>query len=313
MNSSTTHTAIVPTTGDETGFSHSNSKDISTPFSTNDTTQWAGHSSSPVENVFVALASKTSTQTTGVTTCDVVDGPGVESDVSILGVGPGRTWRKRLMENGHTSNLDWSIYFKKPKGEAPFDRFEGTGRVDAGPPCSAFKEKMGTIPLNSSSLKQKFYKIDIPSLTIRGKQIRHVQPVPYALDPNVILLDSGTTADSIPFNSSDMAAAGLINYHPSDGFIYFAYNGSCASIPEDLTLDYHFQGVTKHGSVTVEVPVRNYAYGAVPGVMPQICNLADLQPDNNAVGNTFGAPFFLAAALHFKDAEKTVGMAQGGL
>lgn len=127
------------------------------------------------------------------------------------------------------------------------------------------------------------------------------------------LVDSGSHADSIPIGYGEeektfYARTGLIDY-----FGTAAYNGTCDSIPADFTIDYTFAGAKDKESITIKMPLRNYARGHV--LFNPTWTGGDVCVLNLETGSSclFGAPFASAAFLAFDDADKSIAFAQGGV
>jgi hypothetical protein len=89
-----------------------------------------------------------------------------------------------------------------------------------------------------------------------------------------------------------------------------AYNGSCESIPQDFNLTYTFAGTSAGKSVSIDVPLRNYARGLNYSA-PDAQGLCLLNLETG--GCMFGAPFLSAAVLALDDADGAIALAQGGV
>jgi len=149
------------------------------------------------------------------------------------------------------------------------------------------------------------YYVVTPSLSSGGKSIK-------ATGAKTCLLDSGSLQDTLPFDYSKPAeeasflnATGIKN---DDGGPYY-YPTTCDKIPAGKTIDYTFPGSKAGTSVTVKVPLRNYAKEDLqyPGFEKKCFLSIDV------IGCTFGAPFFTAAFLAANDDINYLALAQGGV
>lgn len=145
-----------------------------------------------------------------------------------------------------------------------------------------------------------------------NKPTLEVGGVVFDLDEDTTcLVDSGAHADYLPFdyatNTSSVffSSTGLVDYN---GVV--AFNGSCESIPQDLNLTYTFVGANSSQSVSIDVPLRNYARGLnYTGDGTEGLCLLNLEIG----GCMFGAPFLSGAVLALDDSDNSVALAQGGV
>lgn len=125
------------------------------------------------------------------------------------------------------------------------------------------------------------------------------------------LVDSGAHGDSLPFDYAGTAkgsffnATGLVNY---DGVV--AYKGNCSDIPADFKLSYTFAGIAANETVTIEVPLRNYAM-ELTSTSPDASGLCLLSLELG--GCVLGATWLSGAFLALDDEDKSIGLAQGGV
>jgi hypothetical protein len=131
-------------------------------------------------------------------------------------------------------------------------------------------------------------------------------------DQNVTcLIDSGTHADYLPFaydgnaTSEFFSASGLINYY---GVV--VYNGPCESILQDLTMGSTFPGLNANQSITIDVPLRNYARGS-PSFNESLGDVCFLNREVD--GCAAWAPFLSGAFLAVDDEDGLITLAQGGM
>lgn len=148
---------------------------------------------------------------------------------------------------------------------------------------------------------------------------------PYVAKPNVTfagvtttpdadadcLIDSGAHADSLPLTEGSDAYIALFNQTGGqllDYYGIFAYNGTCDSIPTTTNITYTFAGKTAGESISIDMPLRNFARGYdIPGT-EDIC-LLNLEYG----GCILGATFLTGATMALDDLDSSVAFAQGGV
>lgn len=142
-----------------------------------------------------------------------------------------------------------------------------------------------------------------PNVTINGQT--------FVPDQNTTcLVDSGAHADYIPFDyvsnmTSDFLAAtkGVLTQYAG----VIGFNGSCENIPGDLNITYTFAGSEEGKSISMDVPIKNYARGSsAPEDAGNICLF------NLEVGDCmFGAPFLSGGFLALDDEDNSIWLAKG--
>lgn len=230
----------------------------------------------------------------------------IEYDQAILGLSPftnttaGPSFRQSLFDAGQIASKTMVMWFNAHLG--------ALGRLTGGVLFGAIdmSKFMGDLVRVSNVVSE--YEIGIyvnkPTLEVGG--------VVFDLDEDTTcLVDSGAHADYLPFdyttNTSSVffASTGLVDYN---GVV--AFNGTCESIPQSLNLTYTFAGVDSSQSVSIDVPLRNYARGLnYTGVGTEGLCLLNLEIG----GCMFGAPFLSGAMLALDDSDNSVGLAQGGV
>lgn len=159
---------------------------------------------------------------------------------------------------------------------------------------------------------------------VQNKQDAHTVG-PYVAKPNVTfagvtvtpdddsdcLVDSGAHADSLPiveggdvYNALMTQTGGqLVDYNG-----IFAYNGTCDSIPTTTNITYTFAGQDAAQSVSIDIPLRNFARGYDISGTEGLCLL------NLEMGQCIlGATFLTGATMALDDADNSVALAQGGV
>jgi hypothetical protein len=120
------------------------------------------------------------------------------------------------------------------------------------------------------------------------------------------LIDSGTTVDDLPISPSDAEkfakATGLSRSETG----VLGWNGTCESIPRDITIDFEFTGIDDK-TVTVKVPLRTYSRKGISA----FSGMCEIMLDTGSC--LLGAGFSTAAFFAADDAAGTVAFAQGGV
>lgn len=316
---SSTHTKPVPIPNGGYSYSYGgNGKIISAHTLINDTMSFGSGSAWPaLTNNQVALANFTV-----VTELD--DGckiPESDFDHSILGLAPlspGLTFppsfRSNLLRQGKTQSSSFSMWFDK----APSDvkgKFVGTSIFGAVPDKSKYTGELVRVPLDPPSGGYVGYYVALPKVTTTNIHKPGKPQSIKVIDKSVkqCLLDSGTGDVRIPFSQDQINnVTGLIQLRSP---YVTAYNGTCASIPASATLNFTFAGSTKGKTVTIAVPIRNFARGEddqIPGFdTSKYCGLSF---SGDEYGDcVFGAPFFTSAFAVFNDDKNQTALAQGGV
>jgi hypothetical protein len=230
----------------------------------------------------------------------------VTYDKAILGLSPytnttqGLSFRRDLFDTGKVATKTMVMWFDKHLGSP--------GRLTGGALFGAIDTSKYTGPLvqvpNVITQGEIGFYIPKPTVTFNGHTLTPDQNV-------TCLIDSGTHADYLPFSydgnttSEFFNTSRLINYY---GVV--VYNGSCKSIPLDLTMEYTFPGVNRNQSITIDVPLRNYARGS-PNFNESLGDVCFLNMEVD--GCIFGAPFLSGAFLAADDEDGLIALAQGGM
>ncbi|KXH38558.1 hypothetical protein CSIM01_05683 [Colletotrichum simmondsii] len=232
-------------------------------------------------------------------------------DLGILGVAPfyrtaewnttGPHVRQDLLEKGAVSAPVQSIWFD----EAPAD-WKGTftgnavfGAID----LSKFTGDLVRVPLveNDGLGATVGYFVSPPTVKVKNVTLDKSE-----VTTKSCMIDSGTQINDLPIGDAGLAAffaaAGLTR----DSIGHVSYNGSCDSVPKDLTIDLEFAGVDGK-SVTIKTPVRNYIRNNADAE----AGLCALNIDTGAC--MLGAPFATSAFFAADDAKGEIALAQGGV
>lgn len=320
---SSTHSKLRNIKSAPAGYSYGgNGKLITSYYTINDTFSFASTAWPALKNQEVALANYSSTAQLDAN-CKI---PESDYDHSILGLAPfgvggsyvesiGPSFRSNLLSQGQISSSSFSMWFDKAPNSA-YGTFEGTAIFGAVPSKQKYQGDLVRLKLDPPAEAYVGYYVALPTLTATSFKKPGAKTTIKNADTTVkqCLLDSGTGQDMIPYSQSQLeSVTGLIQY-TKGGNDFTAWNGTCDSIPETAVLNYTFAGATAGRSVTVSVPIKNYARGqfdGLTGVTNKVCGL-NLVPSNTG-SCVFGAPFFTAVFLAFNDDLKQVAMAQGGV
>ncbi|TDZ30485.1 Pepsin B [Colletotrichum spinosum] len=232
-------------------------------------------------------------------------------DLGIFGVAPfyrtpewntsGPHVRQDLLERGVISAPVQSIWFD----EAP-ENWNGTftgnavfGAIDH----SKYVGELVKVPAikNDRLGASVGYFVAPPTVSVKNASFPNT-----ALSSNACMIDSGTQVDDLPINSDALEAFFEVAGLTRDPIGHIAWNGTCDSIPADLTIDLTFDGVGAR-TVTVAVPLRNYARNAAD-ITPGYCAL-----NIDTGGCMLAAPFATAAFFAANDDANEIAFAQGGI
>ncbi|KAF2704003.1 acid protease [Pleomassaria siparia CBS 279.74] len=234
-------------------------------------------------------------------------------DLGILGIAPyysddsrntsGPSFRQHLLERKAISAPVQSMWFDK--APAAFDGTFTGGSLFGGIDTSKYTGDLVKV-INRASSGQVGYYVAPPVVSVNGVSFSSNETDATAY----CQLDSGTHDDTLslaPNTEAAFFAATNITNSPSG---YIAYNGTCDSIPADLTIDLTFPGATAGKSVTVKVPVKSYARILLTS-NPEFCYLSI--STNEYASCMLGAPFSTAAFFAADDERSEVALAQGGV
>ncbi|GKT50032.1 pepsin B [Colletotrichum spaethianum] len=230
-------------------------------------------------------------------------------DLGILGVSPfyrsaewnttGPHVRQDLLEKGLISAPVQSLWFDEPPAEwnGTFTGNAIFGAID----LSKFTGELVKVPLvKNDGGATVGYFVAPPVVKVKNTTFDN------SVDRSSCQLDSGTQINDLPITDSAlnsfMATTGLTR----DSIGHVSWNGSCDSVPKDLTIDLEFAGVDNK-TITIKTPIRNY-----------IRNNADAEPAYCALnidvgGCMLGAPFATSAFFAADDAANEIALAQGGI
>ncbi|GKT65483.1 eukaryotic aspartyl protease [Colletotrichum tofieldiae] len=232
-------------------------------------------------------------------------------DLGILGVAPfyrSAAWnttgphvRQDLLQKGLINAPVQSIWFDEPPAEwnGTFTGNAVFGAID----LSKFTGELVKVPLvdNDGLGATVGYFVAPPVVKVKNATFDNSE-----VNTRSCAIDSGTQINDLPISDSAlqsfMTTAGLTR----DSIGHVAWNGSCDSVPKDLTIDLEFTGVDNK-KVTIKTPIRTY-----------IRNSADREPSycslNIDTGSCMlGAPFATSAFFAANDAEHEIALAQGGI
>lgn len=276
-----------------------NAKILESTQSANDTITFEGGDTIP--NIQFALANEALLKLSDNGSC-----MSTPYDLGILGVSPSTntslvpSFRENLFTAGQILSRTMVMWFDAHPG--PLGTLTG-GTLFGGIDKSKYTGDLVRVP-NAIEENQVGFYVPSPAVAFNGIAVNTTQ------DTNC-LVDSGSHDDSlpIPYQVADafFASTGLIEYA---GFA--AWNGSCDSIPSTLNFTYTFAGVTQGDSVTIAMPLRNYARGFQ--VLDPEWVGQDICPLNLETGDCmFGAPFASAAFFAVDDGDNSIALAQGGV
>lgn len=225
------------------------------------------------------------------------------------------SFRNDLKAQNPRMSTTFSMWFDQPP-KAANGTFRGTLLIGALPPKEKYSGKLVGIQVDNPEEPYLGYYVSVPKISVRSlAKPKAAAKTVKTSDASVkrCLVDSGFGQDTLAIDEGSLLdASGLIRYD-LNGVQFIAYNGTCDSIPKNATLDFSFPAV-KGGSVTIGVPIRNYARGTLDefkGASKDVCGLSIAVGE---IGDCFlGAPFFSAAVLAFGDNPSQVAIAQGGI
>ncbi|OWP05355.1 hypothetical protein B2J93_8097 [Marssonina coronariae] len=228
-------------------------------------------------------------------------------DKAFLGLSPytntttGPSFRQNLFNTGQVAAKTVFMWFDKHTGSI--------GNLVGGVLFGAVDTSKYTGPLvelkNVVSDGDEGIYINQPTMSING-----VAMTPE--DNTTCLVNSGSPADYLPFSLDGNAQKqfyAAFNGILLDYYGIVAFNGACEDIPESLSFTYTFAGKHPGASVSIVMPIRNYARGLVDPQSTAPTCLLNLEFG----GCALGAPFLSAATLLADDDGGRVGLAQGGV
>ncbi|KAF9639215.1 putative peptidase a1 protein [Lasiodiplodia theobromae] len=241
---------------------------------------------------------------------------GVDYDSSILGIAQagsgtnqGPSFRQNLLDAGAISSSTLSMWFDAPPAGVR-DDYRGTMLLGAIPAADAGKYA-GTlvqVPKREPDGSVGYY-VDRPVWRVGEREVKLYTGY-YNTTTTTCLLDSGSGQDYLPLDQDDFLAA-------MDGEVVIfngrpAWNGTCESIPDDKAVSLTFGGVQAGESVTIDVPLRNWARGNADFFNnTNICGLS--MELSNADSCVLASPFSSAAFLAVNDELGQIALAQGGV
>jgi hypothetical protein len=230
-----------------------------------------------------------------------------EFDKGIIGLSPytndtnGPAFRQNLFDAGLIATKTMTMWFDYTTSS--LSKLTG-GVIFGGIDTSKYNGELVQVPNVIAEYEIGLY-VPKPNITINGQT--------FVPDQNTTcLVDSGAHADSIPFDylsnmTSDFLAAtnGVLTQYAG----VIGFNGSCENIPKDLNVTYTFPGSEEGKSVSIDVPIKNYARGqSAPEDAGDIC-LFNLETGSCLLG----APFLSGGFLGLDDADNSIWLAQGAV
>ncbi|KAI1839256.1 hypothetical protein JX266_014533, partial [Neoarthrinium moseri] len=97
------------------------------------------------------------------------------------------------------------------------------------------------------------YFTEMPTVSINGHTLPQTDSVTYCQ------LDSGTHDDTIPIAYSENGLFENVTGIVTSPVGYASWNGTCDTIPANITVDLTSPGVVNETSVTVKIPLHTYA------------------------------------------------------
>ncbi|KAL3425203.1 hypothetical protein PVAG01_04484 [Phlyctema vagabunda] len=237
---------------------------------------------------------------------------GIDYDKAIIGLGPldrsfagyAPSFRQNLFEAGKIASQTLVMWFNR--------QADSLGQFQGGALFGAIDTSKFTGPLvrveNVVESDQYGVYVKKPLLTLGGQTFN-------TSTQTTCLVDSGFTRDEIPVPWEGAEADAFFNATGGQIIRYsgaIAFNGSCDAIPDDLSIGYTFEGVTPGESITIDVPIKNYARGVIPydeADRGKICPLNMETSTTCYLGASFATKLFLA----LDDRDNSVAFAKGGV
>lgn len=297
LQSTTAHALLNQTRGYAYG---GNGKILTSYYTNNDTVAFDGTATFP--NTQVAIVNKT------LVKIRADECTGVDYDGSILGLSEftdrtvGPSWRQNLLSTGAIESSTLAMWFDQLPADAPANATHRGTALFGAIPQGKYAGNLVQVPKRQPESSVGYY-VDTPVWTVGERRIKL-----YDNTTTECLIDSGSGQDYLPLDQDDfLNATGLISWNN-----YVAYNGSCDEIPRDAAVSITFGGVDNGASVTIDVPIRNWARGNTDWLNDTTkCGLS-MQLSN--VGScTLGSPFSSAAFLAVNDELDQIALAQGGV
>ncbi|OJD30751.1 peptidase a1 protein [Diplodia corticola] len=282
-----------------------NGKMIESHYSVNETLSFSADDSYPhLVNTQVAITNKTIIKVRA-DECD-----GTTYDSSILGLsapraGSGPSFRQNLLDGGSIASSTLAMWFDAaPAGVR--DDYRGTLLLGALPK-GKYSGELVQVPRRQPEGSIGYY-VDTPAWSAAGRVVKPFR----GFDNSTVdecLIDSGSGQDYLPIDEDDFldAVGGVVMFNG-----YPAWNGSCESIPADKSVAITFKAVAEGQSVTVDMPLRNWARGNTDfWNNTQVCGLS--MSLSNVGSCTLGSPFSSAVFLAVNDELNQIALAQGGV
>lgn len=240
---------------------------------------------------------------------------GTDYDSSILGIAEagsgtnqGPSFRANLLDAGAIDSATLSMWFDAPPAGAR-DDYRGTMLLGAVPAAASAKYAGSLVQVPKRQPEGSVgYYVDRPVWRV-GERAVKLYTGYYNTTTTTCLLDSGSGQDYLPLDEDDFldAVGGLVIFNGRP-----AWNGTCESIPADKAVSLTFGGVKEGESVTVDVPLRNWARGNADYFNnTNICGLS--MELSNADSCILASPFSSAAFLAVNDELGQIALAQGGV
>ncbi|OMP82722.1 Candidapepsin-2 [Diplodia seriata] len=306
--SSTAHGLLNKTRGYAYG---GNGKLLSSFYTVNDTLSFGADADATphLANTQIAITNKTIIKVRADDACS-----GTTYDSSILGIAApsssgagsqGPSFRQNLLDAGAIASSTLSMWFDAPPPGAR-DDYRGTMLLGALPK-GKYAGDLVQVPSRGAAGSVGYY-VDTPVWRAGGRAVKPYYGFDNSSVVETCLIDSGSGQDYLPIDEDDfLDAAGLVSFQG-----YPAWNGSCESIPADRNVSLTFAGVEAGSSVTIDVPLRNWARGNTDfWNNTEVCGLS--MQLSNAGSCTLGSPFSSAVFLALNDELGQIALAQGGV
>ncbi|KAI1858265.1 uncharacterized protein JN550_012796 [Neoarthrinium moseri] len=229
-------------------------------------------------------------------------------DLGILGVSPfyqgagrnttGPSVRQDLLDRGIIGASVQSMWFDEAP-EDPLAPYTGNGLI-GGIDTSKYSGDLVKVKTVVPGGANVGYFTEMPTVSINGHTFTQTDSVTYCQ------LDSGTHDDTIPIAYAENDLFENITGIITSPIGYTSWNGTCDTIPTNITVDLTFPGVVDGTSVTVKTPLR--AYARVDYGEPGYCAMSV-----GVSGCFLGSPFHSAAFFAADDEHGEIALAQGGV
>lgn len=230
-------------------------------------------------------------------------------DKGILGLSPytntttGPAFRQNLFDAGSIATKTMTMWFDA--STSAVQKLTG-GILFSAIDTSKLSGPLIQLP-NAIEDNQVGVYVAKPNLTFAGQ-------ASFALDEDTnCLVDSGAHADTLPFDFSSDLLDTFVNSTNGQLLQYaggLVFNGTCGSIP-DVNMTYTFAGLEAGKTMSIDVPLRNFARGAETPSYSGLSGVCFLNIDTG--GCIFGAPFLSGAVMGLDDGDGSIWFGKGGV